>query len=421
MKGQFYTAALILFLTGTLFLSQAFGAEEELIEYFNPPGASKDIFDQDEFVKTFTFSGSAGKLVKKIQFGALLSAYYKKNDNETVVAFSASFRTTVTINGQLIIWSGIPFYPQPSSEPNPDIHVSTEKTVSDKIIISDGDIITIKIGMGDGGGILYNDNEDEPRKNYLKLILDDPPVNCDVSAAFALDNDPEKNIVLIGEEVTFTNTSTGTGLETAEWEWSFDINSPESLPEELKSLKEPKFTFTKAGTYTLQLAAAGKEGDAVCTTNAPSITFEVKCGVQADFTPSAYTIVKGESIQFINNSDVSGATAPEWEWSFDSRFTDKVFPENENDKENPTVYFDTKGSYIVILKATIPPDLCTTTNSRAVAVVDTNLSHAILGLKVLAGFGDTLSSTDKQLTDLVKDEKITLEDIISILRKIAGQ
>jgi len=419
MKVKLYMAAVIFFLIETLFLSQAF-AEGEY--YFNPAGDKQYIVEGTPFEAEFTYLGSTNKLIKEVQLGAKLSAYY----DEAIGGLIADFKIRITINGKAIIWT-LDDYEAPTSTPEPDLYDSSLITVSDEIIISPDDTIYLKIEIvsRQGQGIIYKETMLE--NNYLKLILDDPPVTCDVVPNFVLYH--EKDIVLIGELITFENTSTGDGvedynLEGEKWEWSFNDDAPIIFPEDKKYEKFPEYTFKEGeeGTYTLTLVSTGKQGDDECKLDF-SRTFEVKCGVQANFTPSAYTISKGESITFTNTSTGNSVTDENttWEWSFIMNPENIIFPENENDKENPEITFNTVGLYRIQLKATAS-DLCSTLYDQAIIkVADTNLSHAIMGLKILAGVDETLSDTDKKLTDLVKDDKITLEDVISILKKIAEQ
>ncbi|MDM8535796.1 hypothetical protein QUF70_03490 [Desulfobacterales bacterium HSG17] len=429
MKVKCYVATMIFFLIGNVFISQAFAQGEY---NFNPIEDKQYIVLDDEFKTEFTYSGS-DKLVKEVQLGAKLSAYYDETNN---IGQFADFRIRITINGKSIIWL-LEDYEEPTSTPEPDIYDSSLQTVEDEIVISEGDTIylNIEIVSRQGQGILYKDNEAE--NNFLKLILDDPPVTCDVNAAFTLNDNPagqdEVVEVSIGEPVIIKNTSIGVDNETATWEWAY-IKSPSgstASTEGFTTLKEPLdplifYEADKTDTneyYELQLIAKGKEGEEDCETK-KTIKFEVKCGVEEaviSFSPSPpnNTISKGDSISFINSSTGSAVTDNNvvWEWSFTASPENIAFPE---DPTQPFT-FNTLGKYIIKLKATVSPDLCSTSSINIIYVIDTNLSHAIKGLQILAGFDNTLNSTDKKLSDLVKDGKITLEDVISILKKIAEQ
>jgi PKD repeat protein len=215
-------------------------------------------------------------------------------------------------------------------------------------------------------GVIYNDNN--AKDNYLKLILDEPPVTCNVRADFALNNDPEKTTAIIGEEITFTNNSTGDGVDSATWEWSFEA-SPDNrtFPEDIKNEKEPSITFNKEGNYTVKLVASGKEGEADCTSYR-TIDFEVKCGVEANFTASAISISKGKTIKFTNTSTGISVTdgSAVWEWSFKYPLN-TIFPETLKNEKSPELTFENIGQYIINLKASMPGDLCSTNKNIAYA------------------------------------------------------
>ena len=125
--------------------------------------------------------------------------------------------------------------------------------------------------------------------------------------------------------ITFTNTSTGTGLLTYQWWFGDGVTSTQT---------NPIHSYTNSGSYTVTLITTNSEGcrDTIVKTNAINIG-----SVQANFTHPT-TICAGTTVNFINTS--TPATASSF-WSFGDNTTSTQI--------NASKIYTTAGSYQVKL------------------------------------------------------------------------
>ena len=125
--------------------------------------------------------------------------------------------------------------------------------------------------------------------------------------------------------ITFTNTSTGTGLLTYQWWFGDGVTSTQT---------NPIHSYTNSGSYTVTLITTNSEGcrDTIVKTNAINIG-----SVQANFIHPT-TICAGTSVNFINTS--TPATASSF-WTFGDNTTSTQI--------NASKIYTTAGSYQVKL------------------------------------------------------------------------
>lgn len=147
--------------------------------------------------------------------------------------------------------------------------------------------------------------------------------------AFSADN----MLLQVGEEVQFTDMTTGNPLE---WEWTFEGGDPASFTGQ----NPPPVTYNSTGAFTVTLAASNTLG----TTTLDS-TDMILVGVpDADFSAANNYLNSGEATDF---TDETSGDPTAWEWTFYGGT-----PEASTD-QNPTgIQYDTQGAYDVQLVAT---------------------------------------------------------------------
>ncbi len=140
--------------------------------------------------------------------------------------------------------------------------------------------------------------------------------------------------VIEGQNVQFTDLSTY--LPTS-WSWTFTGGTPST-----STAQNPTVTYNTAGTYQVTLVATNNEGSdteiktGYITVNAPQVPV-------ADFTASSTTITFGESVTFTDNST---NTPTSWAWTINGGTP------STSTAQNPTITFNTPGTYTVALAAT---------------------------------------------------------------------
>ena len=95
--------------------------------------------------------------------------------------------------------------------------------------------------------------------------------------------------VPVGTTVNFTNTTIG--ADNYEWSITGSVFS---------TTQNSSYTFTQEGTYAITLSAFSNLSD--CLPMDSTITIEVFCPIDADFTASASSVLAGASVSFTNNS-----------------------------------------------------------------------------------------------------------------------
>jgi PKD repeat protein len=137
-----------------------------------------------------------------------------------------------------------------------------------------------------------------------------------------------------GESVTFTDQTTNSPYA---WNWTFAGGTPGS-----STLQNPTVTYNTAGTYTVALTAANACGEDT-ETKVNYITVQACLPPAANFTASATTIYEGESVTF---TDQSTENPYAWDWTFAGGTP------STSTQQNPTVTYNTAGTYSVTLTAT---------------------------------------------------------------------
>lgn len=133
--------------------------------------------------------------------------------------------------------------------------------------------------------------------------------------------------------VQFRDASTGTSLDST-WAWDFDDDGDVD-----STAKDPSWTYTTAGRYTVALTVRGTTG--ASTTR--KTDFVVVAPMVADFTASP---TSGSAPLTVAFRDASTGTPTSWAWDFDNDGT------VDERVQNPSWTYTTPGTYTVSLKVT---------------------------------------------------------------------
>ncbi len=150
-------------------------------------------------------------------------------------------------------------------------------------------------------------------------------------AGFAVD----KITVIVGENVTFTNTSDG-GAPPRSYEWDFDGNGSWD-----STAQSPAHTYSAAGTYTVVLRVSDLASNSVTEAREACVT--VNGALDADFIADRTAAVVNQTIQFTDGSG-GGIPPRSYQWDFGDS-------ENSN-AQNPSHAYASAGTYTVVLQVT---------------------------------------------------------------------
>jgi PKD repeat protein len=209
----------------------------------------------------------------------------------------------------------------------------------------------------------------------------DPPV-ADFTASDTTIN--------VGDSVTFTDLSTN---NPTSWSWTFNGGTPSSSTQQ-----NPTITYNTAGTYTVSLTATNSAGsDTETKTN--YITVEeipVEPPVAA-FTASTTTISVGGSVTFTDQS-TNNPTA--WSWTFEGGTP------STSTQQNPTITYNTAGTYDVSLTATNSAGSDTETKTDYITVTET---LPIVGYDVI--FSSISTSANRRALPFTMPENGSIQSV----------
>jgi len=149
--------------------------------------------------------------------------------------------------------------------------------------------------------------------------------------------------------VTFTDSSTGSPTS---WSWTFGDGGTSPL-------KNPTYTYSTAGNYTVSLTATNAGGSNTITRN--NYIYVISTKPQADFTGTPSTGAAPLNVTF---TDTSTRSPTSWSWNFGDGGTSTL--------QNPTHTYSTAGTYTVSLIATNAGGSDTITRNGYIFVYSSN-------------------------------------------------
>ncbi|MGM0651011.1 MAG: M14 family zinc carboxypeptidase, partial [Bacteroidota bacterium] len=144
----------------------------------------------------------------------------------------------------------------------------------------------------------------------------------------------DQTSIFEGETVNFTDQSTGT---VTAYNWTLDGATPNSSTD-----ANPSAEYSTAGTYDVNLEITS-EGCNVSELKSNYITVQEAVPPVADFEASATTVNVGSTVDF---TDLSSGNPSSWDWVFEGGTP------SSSTAENPSITYDTAGTYTVELTAT---------------------------------------------------------------------
>ena len=147
-----------------------------------------------------------------------------------------------------------------------------------------------------------------------------------------------------GSTATFTNTS----QNAVSYSWAFGDGGTSNLA-------NPTHTYAGDGTYTVTLTATNPCGSTTFTQNVIIIT-EPTAGFTANTTTGCAALT-------VNFQDLSSGNTTSWAWSFPGGTP------SSSTQQNPTVVYNTPGTYDVTLVATSPGGSSTYTQQGFITVL----------------------------------------------------
>ncbi len=135
-----------------------------------------------------------------------------------------------------------------------------------------------------------------------------------------------------GQSINFTDLSTNTPTS---WSWDFGDGNTSTQ-------QNPSNTYATPGTYTVTLSASNADGTGV-ETKTGYITIYAPTAPTADFVANQTVAAAGTTINF---TDLSTGAPASWSWSFPGGTP------NSSTSQNPSITYNSAGSYDVILTAT---------------------------------------------------------------------
>ena len=138
-----------------------------------------------------------------------------------------------------------------------------------------------------------------------------------------------------GESITFNDASSN---NPTSWSWTFEGGTPAT-----STAQNPSVVFNSPGQHTVSLTATNSAGSNTKTVTGYITVNRIPTPPAADFVASVTTLKEGGSVSF---TDQSTNTPTSWSWTFNGGT-----PISSN-SQNPTITYDTPGTYSVSLTAT---------------------------------------------------------------------
>jgi PKD repeat protein len=260
-----------------------------------------------------------------------------------------------------------------------------------------------------------------PYLNFFGTLVEQSPVYDDTSLLIVVlpyveppVADFEANVTTIeqGQQVSFTDLSTN---DPTSWSWIFEGGTPGASTEQ-----SPTVTYMVPGTYNVSLTVANAGGEDNVVKNAYITVTATPTPPVANFVGNPTTITVGGTVAF---TDQSTNNPTSWEWVFDGGE-----PATSTD-QNPTVTYNTAGTYTVKLTATNVDGSDAKTRTNYITVVeDGSFTADFIGNPTTVEEGDTVYFTDQSLGNVTSwnwefsggNPATSTEQSPSVVYEIAG-
>ncbi|MCG8384563.1 MAG: PKD domain-containing protein, partial [Cytophagales bacterium] len=233
----------------------------------------------------------------------LVEADFSVNDSSIVAGQEVTFTDNSTGEPTSWEWSFEGGDPSSSTAQDPKVTYTTPGVYS----------VTLTASNGENSGT-------KEKEEWITVVLR-------IEADFSVND----SLIVVGQEVTFTDTSQG---EPTSWEWSFEGGDPSS-----STAQGPKVIYTTPGVYPVTLTASNGESS---DTEEKKEFITVISEIEADFFVNDSSIVVGQEVTF---TDISTGEPTNWAWSFEGGNPSSATV------QNPKVTYSAPGEYSVTLTA----------------------------------------------------------------------
>lgn len=279
--------------------------------------------DAGTYVVTLTVTNECGSSVKSVTVNTAPTADFTADPTSGCAALVVAMNNQSSSNAVSFMWTFPGGSPSASNQPNPTVVYQLAGTYS----------ITLKASNSSG-------SDTYTRTDYIT-------VNSMPTANFTSSTN--------GATVTFTNTTIGNATS---YLWNFGDGNTSTET-------NPVHTYADPGTYSVVLTATNDCGS---TTKIGSVTITSSGPPTAAFTANPSSGCAPLTVNFTNNS--TGATSYSWDFPGGNPATSTA--------ANPTVVYNTAGTYTVTLTATNANGSSTSTGTVTVNTVPTaGFTHAI--------------------------------------------
>ena len=187
-----------------------------------------------------------------------------------------------------------------------------------------GDYSSISIDPSNDNTFWFTTEYGGSRQTKIAAFAFTPPA---LTAAFS----GTPTTVCTGGQVTYTDQSLGSPTT---WSWTFTGGTPGT-----SSVQNPVVTYSTPGVYNVTLTV----GDGSTTNTLTKTNYITVADITANFTASPTTVTVGNAVAFTDNTNCNPIS---WSWSFPGGTP------STSTSQNPTVTYNTIGTYSVTLVAT---------------------------------------------------------------------
>ncbi|MDP1614825.1 MAG: PKD domain-containing protein, partial [Methylococcales bacterium] len=318
-------------------------------------GDAAKLYSFDSDYNGVIFKGAVNICRKELELGYGAVYFCSANKQVNVTNFLASEK--IAKDAGLGIWAADCVKPTGAISSSPvDVYVGTEVQFTDSSV-AEGGFAIVAWAWSFGGGV--TSTLKNPKHTYTtegskavnlrvtnscglfddapqKTITVKPPVCPKPAANFSY----APTIVYVNVEVGFTDSSMpGEGATIVTWAWNFGDGATSTL-------KNPKHTYTTAGSVTAKLVVKNSCGETSfeasknITVNPPVCTKPA-----ASFSSSPIDVYVGTEVTFTDTSTaVDGFAITKWLWTFGDGSTSA--------SQSPKHTYTTEGSMAVNLRVT---------------------------------------------------------------------
>ena len=286
--------------------------------------------------------------------GSDIDVDFEADQTTVQVGTTVHFTSHCSSNATAFSWTFDGGDPSTSTNANPSVTYNTPG------------VYDVSLRAGSSNILIYVNGVTETKRGYITVTEGpiEPPQPDDVVADFYV-----PTTLPAGQPITMQNRS----QNATSCFWSFEGATPATSTEE-----NPTITYTHTGTFAITLFVTnGNDSDT------KTVNVNVMDVATADFVASATTINAGESITFTNTS----VNASTYYWTFTGGD-----PANSTDI-NPTVTYNTPGSYSVTLFAAGENSSDTETKTAYITVLPVTSADFVASATEVY-VGDTVTFTN---------------------------